>query len=60
MIRKEGPGAYQIGIYAVTRQGRRWVSRATGPGTLGDGSPRSHKTLAAAYLDITGEPLRLA
>lgn len=57
MLRKQRAGEYQIGIYAVTRLGRKWESRAVGPGTIGDGSPRTHPTLRAAYLELTGEPM---
>lgn len=58
MARKEAPGEYQIGIWCVTRIKRGvWEARATGPGTLGDGSPHTYKTLAAAHLALTGEPM---
>jgi hypothetical protein len=55
MLRKESAGDYQIGIWSVRREGRRWLAQATGPGTLGDGSPHYYPTLAAAYLAMTGE-----
>ena len=59
MIRKESAGCYQIGIWCVERVGSRyWLATATGPGTIGDGSPQRFPTLAAAYLALTGEPLR--
>lgn len=57
VMRKIGRGEYQIGIYHVQRIGRKWRSAATGPGTIGDGSPRDHKSLRAAYHSITGEDL---
>jgi hypothetical protein len=61
MMRKESAGDYQIGIWSVTRNetGRGWTAVATGPGTLGDGSPQQFPTLRAAYLELTGEPLDL-
>ena len=59
MIRKESAGDYQIGIWSVRRDGRKWLAQATGPGTVGDGDPHSYPTLSAAYLALTGEPLRL-
>lgn len=56
MARKEQAGEYQIGIWNVSRQGRRdWLAVATGPGTIGDGSPQHFPTLRAAYRAITGE-----
>lgn len=58
MLRKDGPGAYRVGIYEIQRQGRRWIAAAFGPGTIGDGGRTAYPTLAAAYLAITGEPLR--
>lgn len=58
MIRKESAGDYQIGIWSVRRAGRAWVAQASGPGTIGDGSPQRFTTLADAYLQLTGEPLR--
>ena len=58
MARCDGPGEWQVGIWCVTRQsGGTWEARATGPGTIGDGSPHSYPTLAAAYLSLTGEPM---
>jgi hypothetical protein len=38
MARREAPGAYQIGIYAVERVGKLWRAHAVGPGTIGTGS----------------------
>lgn len=58
MLRKDGPGAYRIGIYEVERRGRRRHATAFAPGTIGDGKVGSFRTLAAAYLALTGEPLR--
>lgn len=58
MARREGPGAYQIGIYAVTRAGRTWTAQATGPGTIGDGFAGDFASLGAAHLALTGEPMR--
>lgn len=58
MSRKNGPGDYQIGIYAVTRQGRKWEARATGPGTIGDGFAGTFQSLEAAHKALTGEGRR--
>jgi hypothetical protein len=58
MARKETAGEYQIGIWNVRREGRVWIAVATGPGTIGDGSPQRFPTLAAAHLALTGEPIR--
>jgi hypothetical protein len=59
MMRRESAGVYQCGIYAIEREGRRrWSVRAVGPGTLGDGFIGEYPTLAAAYEQCTGEPLR--
>jgi hypothetical protein len=58
MARPDGPGAYQIGIYHVRRQGRGWTARASGPGTLGDGFAGDFASLGAAHLALTGEPMR--
>lgn len=59
MARKEAPGVYQIGIWSVQRlKTRNWLATATGPGTIGDGSAQTFDTLAAAYLALTGEPMR--
>jgi hypothetical protein len=55
-LRKESAGDYQIGIWSVCREGRKWLAVSTGPGTLGDGSPHYYPTLRAAYLALTGEP----
>jgi hypothetical protein len=55
MMRKECAGHYQIGIWSVRREGARWITQATGPGTIGDGSPSYHSTLADAYEALTGE-----
>lgn len=60
MARREAPGEYQIGIWNVRREGRMWIAQATGPGTLGDGSPHSYPTLHAAHLALTGEPINLS
>ena len=58
MVRKVTVGEYQIGIWNVRRVGRgRWLARATGPGTIGDGSPCEFPTLRDAYLALTGEPM---
>lgn len=57
MARRDGPGDYQIGIWWVTRTGRVWTAVATGPGTLGDGSPHTYPSLHAAHLALTGEPI---
>jgi hypothetical protein len=59
MARKITKGEYQIGIYHIQKIGRKWVSKATGPGTIGDGSPREHTSFRAAYEAITGEPLNV-
>jgi hypothetical protein len=57
MLRKESPGRYQIGIWAVTRvNSHRWEAVATGPGTIAH-APLAWSTLGAAYLNLTGEPL---
>ena len=58
MIRKLGPGLYQIAclgwLYRLTRDGRRgWV--ATAPEKKG--YRRTFPSIAAAYLQLTGEPL---
>lgn len=58
MARKDGPGLYQVGIYQVRRERRRWLAHAVGPGTIGDGYVGTFDSLAAAYLALTGEPLR--
>lgn len=55
MLRKECAGDYQIGIWSVRREGARWLAQATGPGTIGDGSPHYYPTLSAAYEAFTGE-----
>lgn len=52
MIRKESAGDYQIGIYAVQREGRKWVAT-----TDRLGFRKEFPTLAAAYLELTGEPM---
>lgn len=53
MTRKEAPGSYVIGIYAVEREGTRWVA------TTGRfGFRQSFPSLAAAHLSLTGEPMR--
>jgi len=57
MIRQEGPDDYQIGIWAVRREHGKWRAVATGPGTIGDGSPQEFETLTAAYEALTGEPI---
>lgn len=57
MARKNAAGDYQIGIWNVMRDGRRWRAQAVGPGTLGDGSPHYFPTLAAAHLQLTGEAM---
>lgn len=53
MARKKGPGWYAIGIYDIQREGSRWVAET---GRLG--FRQSFPTLAAAYLHLTGEPMR--
>lgn len=59
MARKEASGLYQIGIWSVERIARDvWRAVATGPGTLGDGSPRLFPTLGNAHEILTGEPMR--
>jgi hypothetical protein len=58
MARREAPGAYQIGIYSVTREGAQWRAFATGPGTLGDGFAGAWRTLGAAHIALTGEAMR--
>lgn len=58
MARREAPGVYQIGIYAVTREDKVWNARAIGPGTIGDGFVGSFATLAAAHKALTGEPMQ--
>jgi hypothetical protein len=60
MARREAPGAYQIGIYAVERVGKLWRAHAVGPGTIGTGYAGQWPTLAAAHLALTGEPMREA
>jgi len=50
MMRKEAAGDYQIGIWSVRREGRRWLAQS------GDGSPHYYASLHAAYLALTGEP----
>ena len=55
MARKEGPGRYQIGIYAVEKTPKGWTAHATGPGTIGDGYAGAFPTLDAAHLALTGE-----
>lgn len=57
MMRKECAGEYQIGIWRIVRRGRGWLATASGPGTIGDGSPQRFPTLRASYLALTGEPL---
>ena len=57
MARREGPGEYQIGVYTVTRRGRRWEAWATG--ALGE-YRKDFPSLAAAHLVLTGEPMREA
>lgn len=59
MARKDGPGRYQIGIYAVEKTPKGWTAHATGPGTLGDGYIDTYPTLGAAHLALTGEPRTL-
>ena len=56
-MRKECAGEYQIGIWCVRKEGRVWIARASGPGTLGDGSPQLFVTLGAAHLALTGEAI---
>lgn len=55
--RKIDSGEYQIGIWNITDRGSYWLAVATGPGTLGDGSPHRYPTLFAAHESLTGEPL---
>lgn len=59
MARKDGPGRYQIGIYAVEKTAKGWTAHAVGPGTLGDGYIATYPTLGAAHLALTGEPRTL-
>jgi hypothetical protein len=55
MARKLAPGEYQIGIYAVTKLGRkRWEAWSDG-GLMGE-YRKEFPTLAAAYEALTGEP----
>lgn len=56
-VRKIAAGEYQIGIWNITDCGSHWLAVATGPGTLGDGSPHRYPTLFAAPEALTGEPL---
>lgn len=58
MARQIEAGEWQIGIWNVTRCGRSWRAVATGPGTVGDGSPQRFGSLAAAHLALTGEPMQ--
>ena len=53
MARKEAPGFYCIGIYDVQREGTRWVARGRDFGFA-----QSFPSLAAAHLQLTGEPMR--
>lgn len=56
MARKDVAGEYQIGIYTVTRLARnRWEAWSTC--ILGE-YRQEFSTLAAAYLHLTGEPMR--
>lgn len=58
MARCDGPGLWQIGIYQAERHRTgMWHLRATGPGTIGDGSIRICASLAGAYLAATGEEM---
>lgn len=59
MIRKEGAGDYQIGIYRVCRH----LGTAAYPWAIEDRDGQildRYKTLAEAYEWYTGEPLRQA
>lgn len=61
MIRKECAGDYQVGIYRVTRLLKGKANRGAGPWLVEDRDGnflRRFRSLAAAYLQLTGEPLR--
>ena len=57
MIRKESAGDYQIGIWSVRRDGRKWLAQATGPGTVGDGSPPITYQIGIWSVRRDGEPM---
>lgn len=46
-------GYYAIGIYEVTRSGREWIARGRD-----FNFEKRFSTLAAAHLELTGEPMR--
>lgn len=57
MAKKISAGEYQIGVWSVVMvRGKRWEAQAVGPGTV-DADPIKFRTLADAYLHLTGEPL---
>lgn len=53
MARKEASGSYVIGIYVVEREGNYWIAYGRDFGFR-----RRFPTLAAAHLELTGEPMR--
>ena len=53
MARKEAPGRYQIGIYSVEREGKRW--RVT---TRDENFRMTFRSLAEAHRQLTGESMR--
>ena len=55
MISKEGPGLYQIGVYSLSKTPQGW--RAFSTCALGD-YRRDFPSIAAAHLQLTGEPMR--
>lgn len=53
MARKIALSEYQIGIYTLTKIGSRWEATSRD-----ERFSQWYKTLAAAHLALTGEPMR--